>query len=54
MPIYEDVTASIQSIKKLKAIQGVKVLLSSWDEPRFGDSIGAAMNEGIEYLERVH
>jgi hydroxyacylglutathione hydrolase len=54
VPIYEDVTASIQSIKKLKAIQGVKVLLSSWDEPRFGDSIGAAMNEGIEYLERVH
>ena len=31
IPIYEDAEQSMQSVRKLMAIEGVEVLLSSWD-----------------------
>jgi glyoxylase-like metal-dependent hydrolase (beta-lactamase superfamily II) len=34
LPIYEDVPASVASIKKLKAVPDIRYLLPSWDEPR--------------------
>ena len=37
MPIYDDIESSVRSIQRLKAIEGIEVLLSAWDEPRFGD-----------------
>jgi glyoxylase-like metal-dependent hydrolase (beta-lactamase superfamily II) len=54
MPIYEDVLASVASIKKLKRIEGVRHLLSSWDEPREGDEVYRRMDEGLDYLQRIH
>ncbi len=54
MPIYEDVLASVESIKKLKNIPGIRYLLASWDEPRKGDEVYRHMDEGLNYLQRIH
>ena len=54
LPIYDDVLASVKSIKKLKSIDGVKVLLSSWDEPHEGDQVYQQMDDGLRYLQRIH
>jgi len=54
LPIYDDVVASVESIKKLKGIDGVKVLLSSWDDPREGDPVYQRMDDGLQYLQRIH
>ena len=54
MPVYEDVRASVSSIKKLKAIEDVRYLLPSWDEPRQGVAVYQRMEEGLQYLQRIH
>jgi hydroxyacylglutathione hydrolase len=54
LPIYDDVLASVASIKKLKGIDGVTVLLSSWDEPREGAQVYQQMDDGLRYLQRIH
>lgn len=54
LPIYEDVPASVASIKKLKAVKGIRHLLPSWDEPRKGAMAYQRMDEGLEHLQRVH
>ncbi len=54
MPIYDDPLKSVRSIEKLKALEGVQVLLSAWDEPRAGSQIERIMAEGQEYLSRIH
>jgi glyoxylase-like metal-dependent hydrolase (beta-lactamase superfamily II) len=54
MPIYEDAAASARSIVRLRALAGIRVLLSSWDEPRTGEHAYRAMDEGLAYLQRVH
>jgi glyoxylase-like metal-dependent hydrolase (beta-lactamase superfamily II) len=53
LPIYDDATESIQSIKKLKEIEGIKVLLASWDEPREGENAYRIMDEGLDYLKQI-
>lgn len=54
VPIYEDVEASVASIKRLKSIKGIRHLLSSWDEPRKAGEAYRRMDEGLEYLQRIH
>ncbi|HOO54061.1 MAG TPA: MBL fold metallo-hydrolase [Methanothrix sp.] len=54
MPIYDDILASVRSIQSLKAIEGVKVLLSAWDEPRFGEDAYRVMDQSLSYLQRIH
>lgn len=54
MPIYDDILASVRSIQRLKAIEGVKVLLSAWDEPRSGEDAYRVMDQGLDYLQRIH
>jgi hydroxyacylglutathione hydrolase len=53
LPIYVDPQASVQSIRKLMKVHGVKCLLSAWHEPIFGDQVHAAMEDGIRYLEGI-
>lgn len=52
-PVYEDVAASVASIERLMALEGVEVLLSSWDEPRAGVQARRAMQAALDYLERI-
>ncbi|MDR3585004.1 MAG: MBL fold metallo-hydrolase [Desulfosporosinus sp.] len=54
MPIYDDPLISIESIKKLKAYNKVNVLLSAWDEPKTASSIDKVLQDGVEYIQRLH
>ena len=54
LPIYDDVLASIQSLKTLAEVTGLRVLLSSWDEPRVNAAAYARIDEGFAYIQRVH
>ncbi len=42
------------SLRKLQAVQGIKFLLSSWDDPREGESAYDALDNGARYLDRIH
>lgn len=54
LPIYDDFRESIQSIEKLKEIEGIKVLLASWDDPKEGNEVYKVMDEGLDYLKQIH
>ncbi len=54
VPIYEDVATSIQSIKKIKQIKGLKILIASWDDPQFGASVYPAMDAGLQWFQQIH
>ncbi len=54
LPIYEDVLASVASIKKLKAVKDIRFLLPSWDEPCDGAAAYERMDAGLEYIQQVH
>jgi glyoxylase-like metal-dependent hydrolase (beta-lactamase superfamily II) len=44
MPIYDDAVESTKSVKRLRGIAGIRVLLSSWDDPRTGDTVYLQMD----------
>jgi len=54
LPIYDDVLASVNSIKKLKLIDGIDFLLASWDDPQAGQLAYQRMDEALRYLQRIH
>jgi glyoxylase-like metal-dependent hydrolase (beta-lactamase superfamily II) len=54
IPVYDDVTASVQSIRRLDNIDGIKILLSAWDDPREGILVYQRMHEALWYLQRIH
>jgi hydroxyacylglutathione hydrolase len=54
LPVYDDAKESVHSIKKLKAIRGIRVLLSSWDEPREGETAYSQMDRALAYLQKIH
>ena len=54
MPIYQDILASVQSIRRLKRIEGIKLLLSAWDGPLAGGEAYPVMDRGLEYLQQIH
>jgi glyoxylase-like metal-dependent hydrolase (beta-lactamase superfamily II) len=54
MPVYDDPLASVQSIQRLMALSGVKVVLSSWDQARHGVYALQAMKQGIASIEHMH
>jgi glyoxylase-like metal-dependent hydrolase (beta-lactamase superfamily II) len=54
LPVYEDAAASVQSVKKLRRLKGIRVLLSSWDEPRSGDAAYQQMDKALDYLQKIH
>ena len=54
LPVYDDAVGSVQSVKRLRGIAGIRILLSSWDEPRRKDAAYQQMNKGLEYLQKIH
>ena len=54
IPIYDDAVATLQSVQRLCSVDGVKILLSSWDVPREGEDIGRMMAEGETYIRLIH
>jgi hypothetical protein len=35
-------------------MEGIKLLLSAWDEPREGEDAYGIMDQGLDYLQRIH
>ena len=54
LPIYDNVTEGAASVRKLKGLSPVNVLLSAWDEPREGIAVREKMDQSIDYLEKIH
>jgi len=58
IPIYDDPLEAVRSVRRLQSLGrrggGIRVLLSSWDKPRRGGAMDAAIQNGIQYLIRVH
>lgn len=53
LPIYEDARQSIRSVERLRKIEGVDVLLASWDEPRRSPEVPAILAASCDYLRRI-
>jgi hydroxyacylglutathione hydrolase len=54
MPIFQDILASVRSVQRLAAIPEIKHLLAAWDEPRRGSEAYHIMDEGLQYMQRIH
>jgi glyoxylase-like metal-dependent hydrolase (beta-lactamase superfamily II) len=54
LPVYDDAIASVQSIKRLRGLAGIRVVLSAWDKPRRGREAYLQMDRALEYLQRIH
>jgi glyoxylase-like metal-dependent hydrolase (beta-lactamase superfamily II) len=54
LPIYDDPVASLNSIERLMAIDGITSLFSSWDEPKEGEEVYWAMDDGYARIQEVH
>jgi len=53
MPVYESYSESIDSLNKLKKLNNLRLILSSWDEPTEKKQIRAKLNESIQYLKQI-
>jgi len=54
LPIYEDAIAAVKSIKRQRGIKPLRVLLSAWAEPVYGDRTYQVMDEAVHYIQVVH
>jgi hydroxyacylglutathione hydrolase len=54
LPVYDDAVGSARSIRLLRGVRSVRVLLSAWDEPRYGDVAYGQMDLALEYLRKIH
>ncbi len=54
LPVYDDAVASMQSVRRLRGLSGIRVLLSSWDEPGKGEEAYRRIDSALEYLGRIH
>ncbi len=55
LPIYEDLVASVESIRRLQKAKNINSLLSSWEAPLYGSAlIAERMNDSILYLQKIH
>lgn len=54
MPIYDDPLATVKSIGRLRDIDGIKVLLAAWDQPREKQQAYRIMDDSLRYLQLIH
>lgn len=54
IPIYEDVESLVRSIRRLMALDGIRWLLASWDDPRKDEEIPLRFRASLDYLRRIH
>jgi hydroxyacylglutathione hydrolase len=54
LPIYDDYSASLESIEKLKDIENLNWLLSSWGDPILGDNVYHILDDALDYLKTIH
>ena len=55
LPIYEDISDCLASIKTLQQLSNVEHFFSSWEPPIRGqESIAKRMDESVTFLRRIH
>jgi glyoxylase-like metal-dependent hydrolase (beta-lactamase superfamily II) len=54
LPVYDDALESVHSIQLLRSLRNIRVLLSAWDEPRYGDAAYGKMDLSLDYLKKIH
>jgi hydroxyacylglutathione hydrolase len=54
LPVYDDALASVQSVKRLRGLAGIRILLPAWDEPGKGDEAYRQMDRALQYLRKIH
>lgn len=54
LPIYDDAGASLRSVRRLRGMRGIRVLLSSWDEPRMNEEAYRQLDRAADYLRQIH
>ena len=54
LPVYDDAVGSVRSIRVLRSVRSIRVLLSAWDEPRYGEAAYGQMDLALEYLRKIH
>lgn len=54
IPVYDDVLASVESLKRLLGIDGIRTLLSSWDEPHTGILAYQHLRNALAWLQQIH
>jgi glyoxylase-like metal-dependent hydrolase (beta-lactamase superfamily II) len=54
LPVYDDAIASVQSVRRLRALNGIHTLLSAWDEPRRDARAYRQMDRALLYLQKIH
>lgn len=53
-PIYDDVLATVKSLRRMKNIPGIRLLLTAWDEPRRDEEAYRVLEEGLQYVLKIH
>jgi hydroxyacylglutathione hydrolase len=54
LPVYDDALASVQSVRRLRGLAGIRLLLPAWGEPGTGGDAYRQMDRAVEYLQRIH
>lgn len=55
MPIYDDLSAEVATLRRLMEIKGVKTLLMSWAPPYIGkENARNALEDGLHYIKKIH
>ena len=54
LPIYEDAELLAASILKIKGIQEIKHLLSSWSDPVERDGVMRMLDNGLDHINTIH
>ena len=54
LPVYDDARESMRSVRRLRGVTGINVLLSAWDEPREGELVYQKMDRALAYLQKIH
>jgi hydroxyacylglutathione hydrolase len=54
LPVYDDALASARSVRRLRGIKGVRVLLSAWDQPAEGTEAYSRMDRALAWLQEIH
>jgi hydroxyacylglutathione hydrolase len=54
LPVYDDALASAQSVRRLRGLTGIRLLLPAWGEPGTGGDAYRQMDRAVEYLQTIH
>jgi glyoxylase-like metal-dependent hydrolase (beta-lactamase superfamily II) len=54
IPVYDDVLSSVDSLKRLARIDGIRIMLSSWDNPQEGILAYQQLRRALDWLQQVH